>query len=741
MKKIIVLLIFTFGSFHTYCQIGKEFWFAAPDINDKHGDEPLSLNISTFNEPATVTVSIPANPSFTPIVLDINPNSFGTVVLECHSDNRANPPHYNCSNNPDNLKTLIENNVINTVENKGLFISSTSDISVYYEVLGSNCNLQRCKVSSADIFALKGKNALGLEFYVSWQNGHALVNTDFWNDNLGNKNSNSLCIVATEDNTTISINPSVNLIGGSTAGNNFTINLSKGQTYAIKSSGTSALDHLSGTYIAADKPIAVSVVDDSPADRKDFAAHSGKPKVYDLVGDQLIPVTHAGMEFIVSGFYAYVTCTQNATQINVITSTGNTSVTKNAGETFEVDLTTVTGPVYITANKPVMLFHLRGIEGLDGYPEFGGAVVPQIKCTGSQTVRFSRSTNEYQEQFFLTILTRSAAVGDFILNGNSSLIKPSDFTPVPGTTEWMYMEKGFDTDQIPPFQTSTVSNSSSVFHLGIIFGRPFIDRQGELDSVSTGCRYGYFSNFGQVDVNIDVENQCIQEGESLMVIPGTFDQYYWYRNDNFLHGNNILETSQDGEYSIKVVDITGCSDSASFTLDLEVIPKFQLPNDTILCKGQETILKIENGSYGTNGTFNWSFIPSGSIIPTSLSSDTSVTAVEPGIYILTINSPTCGSYSDSVNVGNWNIFVPNLFTPNNDGLNDQFFIPGTEHGKWLLTIYNRWGDRVFYDEDYDNKWDATDASKKVNEGVYFYYLEEEKTKECNVFKGWVQVVK
>ena len=66
------------------------------------------------------------------------------------------------------------------------------------------------------------------------------------------------------------------------------------------------------------------------------------------------------------------------------------------------------------------------------------------------------------------------------------------------------------------------------------------------------------------------------------------------------------------------------------------------------------------------------------------------------------------------------IEVPNVFTPNNDGANEFFFI-NTEHTKSIqYIIVNRWGNLVFEDEGVNPLWNGTTASgNPVEEGVYF----------------------
>lgn len=67
--------------------------------------------------------------------------------------------------------------------------------------------------------------------------------------------------------------------------------------------------------------------------------------------------------------------------------------------------------------------------------------------------------------------------------------------------------------------------------------------------------------------------------------------------------------------------------------------------------------------------------------------------------------------------------LPNVFTPNGDGINDIFIpFPYKFVEKVNMTIYNRWGNEVFKTEDPDINWDGTDmqTGKPVSDGVYYY---------------------
>ncbi|MBS1505503.1 MAG: gliding motility-associated C-terminal domain-containing protein [Bacteroidetes bacterium] len=79
------------------------------------------------------------------------------------------------------------------------------------------------------------------------------------------------------------------------------------------------------------------------------------------------------------------------------------------------------------------------------------------------------------------------------------------------------------------------------------------------------------------------------------------------------------------------------------------------------------------------------------------------------------------------------LFIPNIFTPNNDGKNETFYIINLPATGATLVITNRWGKEVFQSSNYNNKWDGGAES----DGVYFYRL----STGGQVFTGWVEILR
>jgi len=103
-----------------------------------------------------------------------------------------------------------------------------------------------------------------------------------------------------------------------------------------------------------------------------------------------------------------------------------------------------------------------------------------------------------------------------------------------------------------------------------------------------------------------------------------------------------------------------------------------------------------------------------------------------GVYVLTSSIPCfIPDAIDTVYVIEENpgqlpfvpeVYIPNVFTPNGDGVNDFFTIRATE-GAVDLTIFNRWGEEVYFDKNYQGDWDGTYQGKPLAEGVYAYRVD------------------
>jgi gliding motility-associated-like protein len=86
------------------------------------------------------------------------------------------------------------------------------------------------------------------------------------------------------------------------------------------------------------------------------------------------------------------------------------------------------------------------------------------------------------------------------------------------------------------------------------------------------------------------------------------------------------------------------------------------------------------------------------------------------------------------------IMIFTALSPNRDGLNDFFYIGGLDDKpNNRLVIFNRWGNKVFEMESYDNTWDGTFDGKELPDGTYYYIFEVEDQGIMRTFNGYLEL--
>ncbi len=91
------------------------------------------------------------------------------------------------------------------------------------------------------------------------------------------------------------------------------------------------------------------------------------------------------------------------------------------------------------------------------------------------------------------------------------------------------------------------------------------------------------------------------------------------------------------------------------------------------------------------------------------------------------------------------LFIPNVFSPNDDGVNDTFFVQspcGIED--FEMTIFNRWGHQVFQSKSVEDHWDGKIAGKRLPKDVYTYFIryrfQEDQNKEDRIATGDLSIL-
>jgi len=182
-------------------------------------------------------------------------------------------------------------------------------------------------------------------------------------------------------------------------------------------------------------------------------------------------------------------------------------------------------------------------------------------------------------------------------------------------------------------------------------------------------------------------------------------------------------------YTLTARDSAGCfTRTARVTVSVFQQPRAEVGPDLTLRAGDTASLR---GSYSSDVN-NWRWTPSAGLSCSNCPAPV-VTARQSTRYQVRASNPGGCSTTDEVTVtvlcNGGNLFLPNTFSPNGDGMNDVFFARGTgiAHIR-ALRIYNRWGELVyerlnFKANDPQSGWDGQLRGRPASSDVYIYAAE------------------
>lgn len=616
MRKHLFAFFFTLVViFNVRGQVDTSFWFVAPDISATLGQSPILLHVQTFNSAATVYVRQPANPAGVNATLTIPANS--TSTLDLTSDIAS-----------------VESAPVNSVSAKGLYISSTSNVSVFYSI-GAATN--------KEMISLKGRRAKGMDFYIPVPNSLPTA-TAVTDAGVG------FDIVATESGvTTILITPRAACVGRA-KNVTFSRTLTQGETFSVRDANVGNPSELAGSIVSADKAVAVTV--------NGVVQNSGCTSVY---ADQITTSNDLGKDYVVlrgstsTTDVAYVLATVNSSSLTISNSTATVNWLINFGETYTVNLT---DPItYIKSDKPVYVIHTSGYGC-----KLSGAQVAPAYCAGSYTANFTRLSSDSLD---LSVVIRSGFQNTFTLtsNGNNVPVSASAFSVVPGSAGDLVSAKlHFNTSQVPVGSHNTLSNSKDIFALGI--------RNG---GTNGGSSYVFASEFGAsafVSANtVPSATICSNTTFTLngQIGGGPINGTWSYNGFGTLSGPNTqlinnIYTPNAVDTNIKplkfVLTSTGNCPNKSDTLKLTVsqAPVVNAGFDMVVCSNNPTV-QLSGNIFGPTTQGNWNAVApaNGTFSPSSSNlsgiynlsnTDTALTNIK--LVLTSINNGACNAEKDTM---------------------------------------------------------------------------------------------
>lgn len=202
--------------------------------------------------------------------------------------------------------------------------------------------------------------------------------------------------------------------------------------------------------------------------------------------------------------------------------------------------------------------------------------------------------------------------------------------------------------------------------------------------------------------------------------------------------NPIASPQTTTEYSVTMTDRFHCVNTDNVIVEVREQPVADAGPDQVLDFVFET--RMNAGPLKQNETGTWSVVESeGRILDLHLpNSRVTDLSIEDNVFLWTVSNGICPESSDTVHLWVNNLIIPSLITPNMDGNNDFFVIKGLETiGSTSLTIFNRWGGRVYENDIYDNSWEGVDDKENpLPDDTYFYVI---KPANGKAIKGYLVI--
>jgi gliding motility-associated-like protein len=204
-------------------------------------------------------------------------------------------------------------------------------------------------------------------------------------------------------------------------------------------------------------------------------------------------------------------------------------------------------------------------------------------------------------------------------------------------------------------------------------------------------------------------------------LPGTFNVILLVKSPyNQPEGSNSFKS----EYKyIKVVDVP--NPRIVFTPLINTNPLYQPIDalgrkDTVIRFGTSVAVTASNAA-----RYEWT--PNFYVSPVTTAPSVTLSPIRTQWYVLHgYNSANC-RYVDSLLVtvieDCGEMFIPNAFSPNNDGVNDILKVRGLCLESMTFMVFNQWGEKVFETADQEVGWDGTYKGELLNTGVFVYRLE------------------
>lgn len=266
------------------------------------------------------------------------------------------------------------------------------------------------------------------------------------------------------------------------------------------------------------------------------------------------------------------------------------------------------------------------------------------------------------------------------------------------------------------------NNADSIWQDSTSFAFTF-DQTGAFSVEQTiwflGCNYSHTEEIYVVD-SMDISIQIIEGdlcGETPFTLEAATDQFI--ESVSWSNGFNTIfsQADESGWYFVNASN-GFCQATDSILIQYIIEPNntdsiLILPEDTTICNQHLPYILIPNSAFTETYTLDGFEAPQ-------------FVLDEPGMYDVEVEIADCiytTSFQLHVDPCSLQVFIPNIFTPNGDNINDFFYPDGNDFEVISLSIFDRWGGHIYHAKENGAQWDGkSNHGKNFPEGVYVYRI-------------------
>jgi gliding motility-associated-like protein len=296
---------------------------------------------------------------------------------------------------------------------------------------------------------------------------------------------------------------------------------------------------------------------------------------------------------------------------------------------------------------------------------------------------------------------------------------------------------------------TTTSGPGSINHTYSITGNnipvKMVVLTGGCNSDTIGIQIPFIKAAPVASFNVVAAANCIDKNIQFVYNGNTPVQTYQWnfgdgRSSNLAQPTNRYVAAGTYTTSLTITSTDGCGSAAS-TQPVIIYPSPVIDAGPTLYTVTNQPVQLQTSMTDTIGySFEWT--PASTLNNSKLYQPVSTAATDILYTVKVIGGPGNCDASDTVSVlilRQW--YIPSAFTPDNNGLNDYWTIPGISNNPAArVIIYNRYGQKIFESAGYRTPWDGTYNGTKQPAGAYTYIIQPD-TSKTDVIKGMVLIIR